>query len=121
MDLPKFNIPKFTMPDIKQTFEPPKINEETLKKFNEGINEQHRQADKRYKIEVGLVILGVILTALGTYLTYTGNTSGKENELREIRIFDLEKKMNDLNQTIQEQDKEIIKLRLIIDSSKTAK
>jgi hypothetical protein len=120
METPKFNISKITIPDLEKGFQSPKINQETLDKINEGIEEQHRQSDRKYRLEIGLVIIGLFLAGYSTYLTYIGNQNSRQIEKQEQKILTLEKEIIDLKTTLKTRDNEVIKLRQTLDSMKVS-
>lgn len=118
MEKPKINIPDFGK--LIKPFEPTKINQETLDKINEGIEEKHKQEDRKYKLEIGLVIIGLFLGGYSTYLTYAGNQNSKQIEKQTQQISDLENEVKGLRTTISSRDNEVSKLRQTLDSIKTS-
>jgi hypothetical protein len=116
METPKFNIPKFNMPDLSKGFEPPKVNQETLDRINKDFEEQQRHAERRYKFEIGLVMVGLFIAGYGTYLTYKGNQTNEQREKQEERILTLEKETRDLRTILEGRNDELVRLQVRLDS-----
>lgn len=118
MDKSKIEIPDFGR--LMKPFEPPKMNQETLDKINKGIEEKHMQEDRKYKLEIGLVIIGLFLGGYSTYLTYAGNQNSKQIEKQTQQISNLENEVKGLRTTISSRDNEVNKLRQTLDSIKAS-
>lgn len=104
------------MPDLSKGFESPKINQETLDRINKDFEEQQRHAERRYKFEIGLIVVGLIIAGYGTYLTYKGNQTNEQREKQEERILTLEKETRDLRTILERRNDELVRLQQRLDS-----